>query len=85
MKARLDHLSGGAYRWLIATLVALMTVLIVLPIPLGNVLPAVTLIVLGLGLVFRDGVALLVRFATAAVATLVNRRPDLTPVGVATI
>ena len=39
--------------------VGTMAVLIVLPIPMGNVLPATALMLLGLGLVFRDGLALL--------------------------
>ena len=39
--------------------VALMGALIFLPIPLGNVLPALAVVLLGLGLVFRDGVAVL--------------------------
>lgn len=45
----------GAWRWLAAA-VALMAVLLILPIPFGNVLPAAALILLGLGLSFRDGI-----------------------------
>ena len=45
-------------RWIGAG-AATMAVLIVLPIPMGNVLPATALMLLGLGLVFRDGMALL--------------------------
>ena len=70
MKARLGHLTSGTYGWLVASTAALMSGLIVLPIPLGNFLPAVALIVLGLGLVFRDGVVLLLGFAAAALAVL---------------
>jgi hypothetical protein len=72
MKTRLGHLTGGTSRWLVASAAALMAALIVLPIPLGNFLPAAALIVLGCGLVFRDGVALLIGFGTAAVAVLFN-------------
>lgn len=71
-KARLGHLTGGTYRWLVATAAALMALLLVLPIPLGDFLPAGALIVLGFGLIFRDGAAILFAFATAAVAVLFN-------------
>ena len=44
--------------WL-APLVALMAMVIFLPIPLGNIVPAIALLLIGLGLVFDDGLALL--------------------------
>lgn len=56
-------------RWL-APKVALMALLIILPIPFGNLLPATALVLLGLGLVFRDGLAVLLAGATAALALL---------------
>jgi hypothetical protein len=46
--------------------IALMGVLILLPIPLGNLLPAVSLVLLSLGWMFRDGVMLA---ASGAVGT----------------
>ena len=39
--------------------IALMALLIVLPLPLGNVLPSLSLVLLSLGWMFRDGLALL--------------------------
>jgi hypothetical protein len=51
--------SGPAQRHWQALLVACMAFLIFLPIPFGNVLPATALVALGLGLVFRDGWAVL--------------------------
>lgn len=45
------------HNWM-APVVALMALLIFLPIPFGNVLPSVALVLLGLGLMFRDGLAL---------------------------
>ncbi len=48
--------------------VALMAAIIILPLPLGNVLPALSLIVLGLGLVFRDGLMMLVSAGLAVLA-----------------
>ena len=47
-----------------------MAVLIILPIPFGNVLPALALMLLGLGLAYRDGVAVLLAIGTAAAALL---------------
>jgi len=51
-----------------AALVATMGVLIFLPIPLGNVLPAASITCLGLGLSHRDGVAALWSAGLAALA-----------------
>ena len=36
-----------------------MAGIVVMPIPFGNLLPAVALVFIGLGLVFRDGVAVI--------------------------
>lgn len=54
--------------------IALMGVVIFLPLPLGNLLPSLSLILLSLGWMFRDGVALLLSTATgvAAVAYVVS-------------
>lgn len=38
--------------------IGLMAVLILLPLPFGNVLPAISLVLLGLGWIFRDGLVL---------------------------
>ena len=53
--------------WL-AAVVALMAFLIVLPIPFGNVLPALSLVLFGIGLAFRDGLAVLAGGAMALLA-----------------
>lgn len=80
--ARLHEFSGQAMRTRLAPLAAvrrggwlapkvvLMGALIFLPIPLGNVLPAVSMVLTGLGLVRRDGLAVLAGavFGAAAVA-----------------
>jgi len=47
-----------------------MALIVVLPIPLGNVLPALATMFIGLGLAFRDGVAIVLSFATAGLALL---------------
>jgi hypothetical protein len=47
--------------------IALMAALIFLPLPLGNVLPGTSLMLLSLGWLFRDGLALLLSAATGMV------------------
>lgn len=46
--------------------IAVMALLILLPLPLGNVLPALSLVLLSLGWMFRDGVMLLLSAAVGA-------------------
>jgi hypothetical protein len=55
-------------RWL-APMLAWMAVLIILPIPFGNVLPAISVVLLGLALAFRDGLAVLLSIMAAVLAT----------------
>jgi len=67
-RQRLQPLAGEApQRWQAAK-VGLMGGLIFLPIPLGNVLPALALVLLGLGFAFRDGLAVLLAAAAGTVA-----------------
>lgn len=48
--------------------VLLMAVIIILPLPLGNILPALALALLGVGLAFRDGLAVLASVVMAGLA-----------------
>ena len=48
-----------------ALALGLMAFIVVMPIPFGNVLPALALMLIGLGLVFRDGVAVVLEVAGA--------------------
>ena len=48
--------------------IALMAVLVFLPLPLGNVLPALSLVLLSLGWMFRDGLAMLLSGAAGLLA-----------------
>jgi hypothetical protein len=59
-KARFSHLASAGRRSATALAVGLMAAIVVMPIPFGNVLPARALMFIGLGLVFRDGVAVVV-------------------------
>jgi len=52
----------------IAAVVGLMACIVLLPIPFGNVLPALALVLVGLGLVFRDGLAVALGLVGAGLA-----------------
>ena len=67
-KARLSPLASAGRRSGIAIAVGLMAAIVVMPIPFGNVLPALALSFIGLGLVFRDGVAVLLGLLLSGVA-----------------
>jgi hypothetical protein len=69
-RARLSHFASADRRSGIAIAVGLMAAIIVMPIPFGNVLPALALSLIGLGLVFRDGVAVLLGLLMSGVALI---------------
>ena len=71
-RARLSHLASPDRRSWTAAAVGLMACIVVLPIPFGNVLPALALMFIGLGLVFRDGVAVIFGLATAGLALFIT-------------
>lgn len=67
LRPRWQALSHARSRVWWALWIALMAALIFLPLPLGNVLPGTSLMLLSLGWLFRDGIALLLSAATGAV------------------
>lgn len=67
-KTRLGHIAGPRWRSVTAAAVGLMSFIVLMPIPFGNVLPALALVLIGLGLVFRDGVAVILGLAGAGLA-----------------
>jgi hypothetical protein len=71
-RARLSHLASPERRSWTAAAIGLMAFIVVMPIPFGNVLPALALMLIGLGLVFRDGVAVVLGLAMAALAMCVT-------------
>ncbi len=77
-RARLSHLAGPKGRSAIALVVALLAVIVVLPIPFGNLLPSLALMLIGLGLVFRDGLAVILGLAGAGLAVGVTAALMLT-------
>ena len=71
-RARLTGLVAPPDRFWVAGTIAAMAALIVLPIPFGNVLPAVATMLMGVAFVFRDGLAMVLGLATAAIAVTVT-------------
>lgn len=67
-RARLSHLAGPTWRSALAAAVGSMAIIVVLPIPFGNLLPALALMLIGLGLVFRDGIAVILGLLMSGVA-----------------
>ena len=60
MRVRMAWWLQPLHRIWLAPLVALLALVVFLPIPFGNVLPAAVLMLIGLGLVFEDGLAILI-------------------------
>ena len=58
-------------RWIAAT-IGLMAFIVVMPIPFGNLLPALAVMLIGLGLVFRDGIAVVLGLVGAGLASCVT-------------
>lgn len=65
-RPRLTLLAGPWARWWLAPLTLAMAVLIFLPIPFGNILPAVSLMLAGVALAARDGVLMLASLGVGA-------------------
>ena len=71
-KARLSHLASTGRRSWTAAAIGLMAFIVILPIPFGNLLPALAMMLIGLGLVFRDGVVAVLGMITAVLAFFVT-------------
>lgn len=69
---RLKPLTGRLAQTLIGLPVLVMAVAIALPIPLGNFLPVISLVVLAIGLMEKDGLVTLIGLILTLVATAVT-------------
>lgn len=67
---RMSHLTEAGWLRLLGVLVLLHGVLIALPIPLGNTLPGLSVILFGMGLLARDGLAVVAGLLMSLVAAL---------------
>ncbi len=68
LKPRAGLLVGNVARPPLALVIALMGILIALPIPFGNTLPGFSVILMGLGLTARDGMAVMSALVLALLA-----------------
>jgi hypothetical protein len=69
LRPRWTHWSHRRLRPVWGAWIALMAALIFIPLPFGNVLPAISLVLLSLGWMFRDGLALLLAGVAGVAAT----------------
>ena len=65
LRPRLELLARPPMEYFVGLLSLLLAVLLVLPIPLGNMLPALAISLLALGVLERDGIWVLAGFAAA--------------------
>jgi hypothetical protein len=72
-RPRLMLLAGPSARWWLGPMTVVMAVLIFLPIPFGNLLPAISLMLAGVALAARDGLLMLASLGVGAGAGLVRR------------
>ncbi len=71
LRPRVAVLALPPFEYLVGLLCLLMAVILVLPVPLGNMLPALTISLLALGILERDGLWILAGLASAAVSAVV--------------
>ncbi len=67
---RLSSLTGPIAHIALSIPALIMAIALALPVPLGNVPPIASLVVLSLGLLTRDGVAVLVGYLLSLLAVL---------------
>lgn len=71
MRPRLTFLAHRPFVYLLGLTCLILSLVLFLPIPLGNMLPSVAICIIALGLLERDGVWILVGLITAAVSVVV--------------
>ncbi|KQT49392.1 hypothetical protein ASG47_03390 [Devosia sp. Leaf420] len=71
MRPRLEILARPPAEYLVGAMVLLLAIILFLPIPLGNMLPAIAISILALGLIERDGIWILVGTLTAIVSVII--------------
>lgn len=71
LRPRATQLVSPPMEYLVGLVCLLLAVVLVLPVPLGNMLPALAISLFALGIMERDGVWILAGFAAAAVSAVV--------------
>ncbi|MHB1102932.1 MAG: exopolysaccharide biosynthesis protein [Devosia sp.] len=71
MRPRLQFLARGPAVHLVGFVALAMSIVLFLPIPLGNMLPSVAICIMALGILERDGVWVLIGVALAIVSVII--------------
>jgi len=71
LKLRLPWVTVPQAEWVIGAIAIVLAIVSMLPIPFGHNLPALGLLLIGLGLIERDGLAILIGAAIGLIGTLV--------------
>lgn len=71
MRPRLQQLASAPAKHVVGLLCLILSVILFLPIPLGNMLPAFTICVLALGVLERDGVWIIIGAILSVVAVAI--------------
>ncbi|MFD2649591.1 exopolysaccharide biosynthesis protein [Devosia albogilva] len=71
MRPRLQQLARPPAEYVVGLVCLILAVILFLPIPLGNMLPAFTICVLALGVLERDGVWIIIGMILAVVAVVI--------------
>lgn len=71
LRPRVERLAQPPMEYFVGLVCLLLAVVLVLPVPLGNILPALAISLLALGILERDGLWILAGLATAVVSAIV--------------
>ncbi|QJE73127.1 exopolysaccharide biosynthesis protein [Aerophototrophica crusticola] len=70
-KPRLPGMVAGLAERVAGAVVLFLSVILVLPVPLGNLFPAVAIAIMAIALLERDGLVMLIGYVAAAASTVV--------------
>lgn len=71
LKPRLGRLTGRVMQRWLGALCLLLSLILLLPVPLGNILPGLSISVIALGMLGRDGLWVLIGLAVSVLSLLV--------------
>jgi hypothetical protein len=71
MKPRLQFVGHRPIVYLLGLMCLILSIILFLPIPLGNMLPALAVSIISLGLLARDGLWMLIGFAAGVLAIVI--------------
>lgn len=71
MRPRLTVLSRPPLEYVVGAICLILSIVLFLPIPLGNMLPAIAICILALGLIQRDGLWIIMGSITAVVSLII--------------